>query len=148
MVAGLAGASVLPFASGARLLGALGLSLLALTLLLLGANLAAADPLAVVRRLSAATVGAVPPAPAAAADEADLRALLRQAPLPMLFRRWHETGRSVRGTRSAQDYTTAVCLRDLLLDELHARDPAGARRWIRQGGAQPPETYIRAVGRR
>ena len=145
--AGFAGAGVLPFVSGALLLGVLGvavtLAVLALAVVVVGGHLVATDLSTVLRRLPAA-VGTGAGDDAAGADEAALRALLRRAPLQLLFRRWHATGRTVGGTRSGERYEMAVYLRELLLDELHTRDPAGAQRWLDQGGAQPPERHIRS----
>lgn len=134
LTAGFTGAGLRAFVSGAQLLGVLGaaasLSVLALAVVVLGAHLVEADPLVALRRRPAA------------GDEAALRALLRRAPLQMLFRRWHTTGRTVAAASSQQDYQMAVYLRELLLDELHTRDPAGAQRWIDQGGTQSPERHI------
>ena len=147
VAAAFTGAGVLPFVSGAELLGVFGavltLAVVAVAVLLVSAHLHVADPFRVPRRLRATAVCTDIQGGATGTDEAALRALLRRAPLPALFRRWHGTGRTVDSTRSGRGYETAVYLRGLLLDELHERDPAGTQRWIEQGGAQPPERHIR-----
>ena len=143
VTAGFTGAGVLPFMSGAELLGVLGAVLtvtaLVVAVLLLRAHLHAADPSTVLLPAPCTDIQS-----GTGSDEAALRALLRRAPLDSLFRRWHGTGRTVNSARSGRGYETAVYLRGLLLDELHTRDPAGTQRWIDQGGAQPPERHIRS----
>ena len=106
---------------------------LARTVLVLRAHLAPAVPSTMPRRWPTSTVCTHIRGQVSGAEETALRALLRNAPTRLLFRRWHGTGRTVAAEGSGQGYDTGVYLRGLLLDEPHTRDPAGTQRWIEQG---------------
>lgn len=136
--AGALAAVLLPFLSGAQMLGAVGGALVLtaslLAVLVLGLWLLAIPSPAGARHLLA-------PGPA---DDAELREVLRQAPLQMLFRRWHATSDTLRSQPSGHTQAAAVYLRERLLDELHDRDPVGAQRWIDHGDGRRPERHIRS----
>ncbi len=73
-------------------------------------------------------------------DEHDVRRLLATVPTDLLLEEWQSTQR-VPGP--AGDPIRVVRLRELLIDELQARDPSGTARWLREGPAEPPGRYIR-----
>ncbi len=73
-------------------------------------------------------------------DEELLRDVVSALPTDLLFDEWQVTQRRLTGR--ASDLIWEVRLRDLLIDELHARDPLGTARWMNEGINHPPDRYI------
>lgn len=69
---------------------------------------------------------------------ASVRNLLGALPIEELLHEWRWSRRRLR-----TDPHRAVQLRDLLLEELEQRDPAGFRAWLRDGLEQDPGQHIR-----
>lgn len=82
----------------------------------------------------------IDPAEGGTWDEHDVRRLLATVPTDLLLEEWQNTQR-VPGPGG--DPIRVVRLRELLIDELQARDPSGTARWLREGPAEPPSRYIR-----
>jgi hypothetical protein len=74
-------------------------------------------------------------------DEDLMRHVLTAMPTELLLDEWEAT-RS-RLTAGAGDPLVMVHLRDLLIEELRSRDPAGTARWLLEGPADLPDLYIR-----
>lgn len=132
-------AGLVPFAEGVRVLGHLGAGLALVTLgLTLGAA-AWTDWL----DLSADAPARDPQVRLPAADEDAVRELLRALPLDLLCAEWVATGRGLSAGRPGGRSSTAAHLRELLLDELERRDPAGVARWLHDAPDAPPDRYLR-----
>jgi hypothetical protein len=73
-------------------------------------------------------------------DERSLRQVLRALPTDVLLAEWRstQTGRGARGSELLQE----VRMRELLIDEMQRRDPAGTARWLSEGPGDPPEGYV------
>jgi hypothetical protein len=72
-------------------------------------------------------------------DERSLRQLLRALPTDVLFAEWRRT-RTPGGARGSE-LLLEVRMRELLIDEMQRRDPAGSARWLREGPGEPPDGY-------
>jgi hypothetical protein len=76
--------------------------------------------------------------------EQSLRQVLRALPLDELFAEWRRA--HAPGTARGSEFPMEIRMRQLLIDEMQRRDPAGTARWLREGPGEPPDGYIR--GRR
>lgn len=87
--------------------------------------------------------GPRPQAPSQLSDAelASVRHLLGALSVEELLHEWRWSRRRLR-----TDPHQAVQLRDLLLEELQQRDPAGFRAWLRDGLEQDPGCHIRGDG--
>ncbi len=74
-------------------------------------------------------------------DEELLRDVVSALPTDLLLDEWQVTQRCL--ATGAGDLMWEVRLRDLLIDELQARDPLGTARWLSEGLDHPPGRYIR-----
>ncbi len=74
-------------------------------------------------------------------DDALLRDVVSALPTDVLLDEWRVTQRHL--TARAGNPMREVRVRDLLIDELQARDPQGTARWLREGLDHPPDRYIR-----
>lgn len=77
-------------------------------------------------------------------DEHLVRQALSAMPTEFLFDEWEAT--HARLTAGIGDPLGEVRCRDLLIEELRSRDPAGAARWLIEGPADLPDLYIRPDG--
>jgi hypothetical protein len=73
-------------------------------------------------------------------DERSLRQVLRALPTDVLFteRRRTQTPGGARGS----ELPLEVRMRELLIDEMQRRDPAGTARWLSEGLGEPPDGYV------
>jgi hypothetical protein len=73
-------------------------------------------------------------------DERSLRQVLRALPTDVLFAEWRsiQTPDGARGS----ELLLEVRMRELLIDEMQRRDPAGTARWLSEGPGEPPDGYI------
>lgn len=74
-------------------------------------------------------------------DDPSLRDLLGAVPIDVLCDEWRSSAGPVDATDP--DGAARTRLRDLLLAELHQRDPAGTARWLSEAPGGPPEGYVR-----
>jgi hypothetical protein len=74
-------------------------------------------------------------------DENAIREVVTAMPTELLFDEWRATQRRLKA--GTGDTMREVRVRELLLGELHSRDPVGAARWLREGPADLPDLYIR-----
>ncbi|NEM06570.1 hypothetical protein [Geodermatophilus normandii] len=118
------GALAVPFASGVHLTGPVGAAAVAIVLVL--GLVVAADATSRALTRSARDVAAQ------LAVESSLRELWEQ---------WQWTGEALRPGADPAGRATALVLRDVLLDELARRDPAGFDRWMREGAGDPPDHW-------
>lgn len=91
----------------------------------------------VVHRVSLPAAEPAPPAhggPESVDDEESLRDLLRLLPGDLLLEEW----RSARTGPTAGATPGGMRLRQLLVDEILRRDPAGAGGWLEDGADDPP----------
>jgi hypothetical protein len=84
-----------------------------------------------------------PPAADPPGDEHSLRELLRKLPTDLLFDEWGRT--QMHEVPAGGETSVDVRVRELLIDEMRQRDPAGTRRWLDEHPGDPPDRY---VGRR
>jgi hypothetical protein len=77
-------------------------------------------------------------------DERSLRQVLRALPTDVLLAEWRSTHVSddARGSEVVQE----LRMRELLIDEMQRRDPAGTARWLTESPDDPPDGYVRDRG--
>lgn len=76
--------------------------------------------------------------------EQSLRELLHVLPLEILCSEWRGHQQDALRTGAAPDPVLARA-QQAVLQELARRDPAGFRRWVAQGAADSPESYLRSA---
>ena len=69
-----------------------------------------------------------------------LRRVLRALPTDSLFAEWRRT--RISGGAHGNEVLQAVRMRELLIDEMQRRDPAGTARWLTEGPGDPPDGYV------
>ena len=72
--------------------------------------------------------------------DAVLRRVLAATPLDRLLAEWHRVQERLDGGARAD--LEEVRLRDALIDEFTARDPAGTRRWLDEDPTGPPDPHL------
>lgn len=77
-------------------------------------------------------------------NEEGVRRLLAAMPTELLLEEWRASRQDL--IADAGDRLRAVRLRDLLIDELQARDPSATARWLSGDTATPPAPYLRKDG--
>lgn len=76
-------------------------------------------------------------------DTKVLGELIGAVPMSALLEEWR-LSEAVLATASDPDERAAAALaRELLLDEMARRDPAGVRRWLQDGAAASPDRHLR-----
>ena len=85
----------------------------------------------------------VPPTPATdrVKDEQSLRQILRAVPTDVLCAEWRNT--QAPGGALGSEFVVDIRMRDMLIDEMQRRDPAGTARWLSEGAGELPDGYIR-----
>jgi hypothetical protein len=73
-------------------------------------------------------------------DERSLRQVLRALPTDVLFSEWRST--QIPAGARGSELLLEVRMRELLIDEMQRRDPAGTARWLSEGPGEPPDGYI------
>ena len=68
------------------------------------------------------------------------REVVQALPTDVLFAEWRST-RASDGVRD-NEFLLEIRIRELLIDEMQRRDPAGTVRWLGEGPEDPPDGYI------
>jgi hypothetical protein len=133
LLSGLGCALVVPFVMGVGALGALGLALTVL-LVLIGTVVG-------MSKISSSCRSVAAPGPGA--DAALLNELVRGLPTSALLDEWRSSEAVLHETDDPARHAAAIDVRRLLLEEMTRRDPTGVHRWLHAGANGTPDTYIR-----
>jgi hypothetical protein len=74
--------------------------------------------------------------------DASPRAVLAAMPLQVLLAKWQATQLTQRLELRPHEAEATRWVRELIIDELQNRDPAGSARWLADGAVHPPDHYI------
>ncbi len=133
LLVGVGCALAVPFVMGVIALGAAG-AVLTVTVVVTGAVLAGG-------RLASLCREDV--APSAAPDTRVLGELIGAVPMSALVEEWRLSEALLSTTTDPDERAAASLARELLLDEMTRRDPAGVRRWLQDGAAASPDRHLR-----
>jgi hypothetical protein len=76
-------------------------------------------------------------------DTRVLGELISAVPLSALLAEWRLTEAVLAEATDPDDRAAASSARELLLDEMTRRDPAGVRRWLQDGAHASPDRHLR-----